>query len=1551
MADTFPYVEDAGTQGLQEETVLFPQKFPTENPPNVEEVSTQAAIVQSQHTGKDYNDQLPQTSSDVQATGLDEVRRTIAATERDNELKSAEQTLRQSPSQESAQYFQEVLDKHRGPPIKQAMEQAVVDIITPQDARGYFTEFNRNQNAKDLAARNIIYDSLLSNNKNASTWDKALAIGRDVIGFVNPRAINSAVAEALGKNATWGGILNPQQVIQEFRDSYLNADPTRKTEMVQALIHGLERTSSFFGDKNAAQVAQNLQKVLGQSKGEAIETTLFDSLNLPIATTASTVMRALRFAKDFGKPANVAIRAGNPELAAGMMAGDALKKTQVSGMTTDEIARAATSMDMTPMELSLTNLKVNQQLQDKLVGFAQKMREDVRSTLMPSNITPVQIAKGAAAYDDLYSAVRNKAIYDYHPDGYKDGAFTGSVKWQARDGAPFMSRDAAEQFGKDNNKVGTVEVVGNSYEDAMKVVPGQSPVQQPGVGWIFHERVNNPLPLESIGAYDFNDVAGRNFWNFKIPMFAASWATVKQAGLAMSANARIRRVLEGTYKSTIKDLGLDSRKMVNKALIDGDALSNAAGSKGYVFNSLELGAQGLGPKEQEAYYKLRLLRDNMWLERNRQMVYEFKAQGMRELAFEANGYVGHINTPAKPLDIGSIKGMNTQGKVGKVLNTVDGTSINLTNEALDKLYASGGSVLRFYKPQVINGRKYTHILVDADHYKMRDITTPLPYRPGEFARSYTDEYFITHQKNAIDEFDRKVGNPGYEAPPTQTLRTAPNEKEAKLYTAAHNDAVKIAFSQLPELEKTAAIEKAVGKWTDAKMFMEEVKKGEITPDSHFDFHYNRESRSYLQDTIDEGITNGRLFYSKRGEKLLSTDPSRQNMLDIAQSLGVELANISRFITSKDIRVDAIERWMNAFGHGLVSPSHNKMADFTHLPLDASRLKEGLISEGSKLADLDSAKLLRFAESERDYIKRSLHIRTQADKTRGEMYRKATEWIQGKAQKVMPESASDWLGTKMRQTSVPDFLRKANFVTTLAVGNVAQLVVQANGMMIAAARHPIFGLAAAKTAPFLRMAMMSDNPNVWKTVGTFDSLTSLGLRNVDEFVESVKALKRSGILDDIKSTALFNVEDGALDLYKGMASHLWDEASPFFFNRGEEMSRLTSWEVARREWIKAHPTEAWTTDNALRDISARQKEYNLGMQSYNTAVWQHGWQGIPLQFLQYNVKLGAAIAHTATQFVKDVQKTGWKAVYNFDNGAYRGFNPAEALSILGTQIVLYGVAGNSLRSLANELWSDESGMSEEQKMYISEGLAGGLIYSLTKEMDEYGQPQGAKLALGNRLGSFNWYGQIWDKISGDKTPISDFLLGATKSNGVKLFDIVGDAARLFYYSDVKTPEVVMAAFARMPEIFASYSNALKAYTYMQNEGIVVSKDGSPIARINAKENLAAFIGISTVQVQEYYEDVKDENKLISNMTELSKHIHKVQLQQWQAIQDGDRERAEMFRGQWNNMMPTDPGQRQWVMDHLKEKVWPGDTATDRIRREFIQKMDQEVQRFRVMDKGQ
>ena len=135
-------------------------------------------------------------------------------------------------------------------------------------------------------------------------------------------------------------------------------------------------------------------------------------------------------------------------------------------------------------------------------------------------------------------------------------------------------------------------------------------------------------------------------------------------------------------------------------------------------------------------------------------------------------------------------------------------------------------------------------------------------------------------------------------------------------------------------------------------------------------------------------------------------------------------------------------------------------------------------------------------------------------------------------------------------------------------------------------------------------------------------------------------------------------------------------------------------------------------------------------------------------------------------------------------------------------------------------------------------------------------------------------------------------------------------------------------------------------------MATTKDGTPIARLNSKENLAALFGMPSIAVQEYYMNLQDSIFLKRTLSELAKEIHSIQVREWQAQRDGDDSLELSLRKLRSSMMPRNPdgsmnvAHTNFINKLLREKLWPGDTASQKIKREFMEGMDMRNQLFRT-----
>jgi hypothetical protein len=647
--------------------------------------------------------------------------------------------------------------------------------------------------------------------------------------------------------------------------------------------------------------------------------------------------------------------------------------------------------------------------------------------------------------------------------------------------------------------------------------------------WLVQERRVDPISNANVGKFSEEDIRSMP-WLAIDPKHAASEFAVDQRLIGIHAEAKLRKDLVSHVQPFFDKLSRAGKAKVKAVLEEGDSVSNNGGV-GKEFSYTELRGRGLSEDEAAAYFAARQVRMVSYHLRNAEMVRALKADGFREIELITTGEKHAGRMFATVEEAGSSLGR-------AVYDYSAGKVVLMDSDILAKAYAGGQKVVQFKQPVQFGGKHYYHAIVDDSTAKAREIVTALHYRPGEFSRIYTDQYFITVRKQVdVDGKSEEI---------TQTVRTAASTREAQAYVEAHRAAINMLMKgDVPRNQLQGEVEKLIGKYQDPAAFIKSFDEGELSGYIGMDFHYTRNAEEFLNGSINEAMTNGRLFTSKRSEKLFSVERDRVNTKDVYESLEAEITNISRVSNISQWRETTIRRWMNTFGHMLPSRTGNDIADF----IEAAGAK---FSRGTQDA--------QFAERTHAYIMRQIGVRTQEERFYEGMTRTVTERLFTGNERI--ESVGAFLRTK----KFIDFVRSVNFNFNLGMFNPAQLLVQANGAATAAILSPIHGVKAAMTFPLLRMALMSDNPDVWRRFAKMEKFKNLGLSDEGEFIEIVKAIRKSGLIDNVRSTALFNMEDGALNIFHGYPSRI-GKSNTMFFNRGEEFSRVVSFDVARREGVE------------------------------------------------------------------------------------------------------------------------------------------------------------------------------------------------------------------------------------------------------------------------------------------------------------------------------------------------------------------------------------------------
>lgn len=1023
--------------------------------------------------------------------------------------------------------------------------------------------------------------------------------------------------------------------------------------------------------------------------------------------------------------------------------------------------------------------------------------------------------------------------------------------WRAEDlmGSPMYQAKAEGSF---------VKVAGKPHIKAKSGPTGE---------WLVREERHDPLSYDSIGKFTDKDIESMPYVAID-PKHGASELGVESRVVGVHAEAKTRSELVKFIKPYYDKIGRDGGRKVESLLEEGDRFSNG-GQFGKEFSYGEARAKGLSDGEAEAYLATRSLRMAMFHIRNGEMVRHLRAQGLKEIE------VGATKTAGRSVDLEGAARYADKW----VYDMGAGKDVKLSASEMANAYGSGKRVIRLAHPTEINGELRQTFLADHASAKERDIVQALHYRPGEYSRIYSDQYFI--------RMSRKVKVDGEEQLLHETIRTAPSEREAARFVTAVKGGIDVLRNGGTDRE----LERVVGEHFKPEEFRAAHDKGDFKGLQTLESHYTRNRQEFLNGSVGEALANGRLFTSKRGERIYSTDAMRKNTLGVFQSLEAEMTNVSRVANVGQWRETMVRKWINTFGDLLPKRTGNDVQDF----YDAA---------GATFTRPGKDSL--FAERTHKYIMRQIGQRTAEERLYETLTRRMTERLFQGGEKI------ESVGAKIRQAGLLSFIRSANFNLTLGMFNPAQLIVQANGAATALALSPLHGLNAAKTVPLLRMALMSDNPKVWNFFAKIDH-TLLG--SAEEFVKLVKAVKQAGILDNLKSTSLYNMEDGRLNVFKSYTDILG--MGQGFFNRGEEFSRLVSFDVARREWMAANKGADWTTKEAMAKMVVRMDDFTQNMTKANLARFQEGALSIPLQFAQYNIKLAANVMSAL-----------------LGKGEGRGFTKPEATRLMLAHILFYGAAGNGLVALLNEVLPDsmKEKLSVAQKTYLSQGLLAGLV----NQFGEWVTGERMSVALGSRLGSFNYYQQLFDALIHNPKDIYSTLLGPSAS-GVKRLGTIFEAAYLMHKNPNLTGRDVLEGLSHMTtEQVASLRNVTRAYLYHTHEDKIVSAKGVNVAQLTPAEVLAQAVGFqptAAVDVNDAIKSKKDHTDAMKNIADL---ITKVQKNIMTARLRGDHEYADHQHQLLQALWPDNAGDLWEVQRFIRERIYPYDTEMQRLGGEYLWK---------------
>jgi hypothetical protein len=910
----------------------------------------------------------------------------------------------------------------------------------------------------------------------------------------------------------------------------------------------------------------------------------------------------------------------------------------------------------------------------------------------------------------------------------------------------------------------------NAIEDAEKGLK---------TGYVVEQPINRTLDYSLIGKYTDDDINSAARFAMGDWALSTSKELYGQRVVGIAQQSRYQKLLTNFVRPSLEKLNKSEMVALNDALVLGD-------KEGKVFQQNELAGMGLSANAREGYYKVRALRDVMWQIRNDAAARSMTRRGYVELTSDIR-LTEDSKLFVKPRTV-------VEGDTVYLADSQSATRV--TSTFLEENRAQGYTFYEVVEPVEIEGKMRRIIGFPDGSYQTNKITNVIPYRAGEYRRIYSDEYFV--KIKSVYEVDGKLEQV------VQTHRTASSVAEANAYVKALNEAKTLHAAGNLTIAEASRLMEPFG-WRPEEIIAA-LDSNRFGQSFSVEVLYTRTDDDYINETI--GMSSN--YSSKRGDKVLSVfGKDTVNTLSPLDSVAAEIGNTAYVASITEWRESHVIRWFNTFVDNLPDNVRTMTPD--------AAFRYMLYNKGMYVG---TDKRRAVAEKVQDYIIAQMNIPTKEEKDYLGFMRMISEGLESKTgSKPIAK-----LGATLRATKdYPTWARTIAFHSFFAF-NPVQFFMQGMNAFNAIAISPLHGIKSAKSSSLYSLALFSDQEDIWRNVAKVNNLTNLGLgMKEDEFVEVVRAIRRTGLMDGINTTSLYGAEVGKYGIFNKVSRRAGD-TSAAFFNAGEGYSRLVSFDIARREYIAANPGTAWWTDDALAKIMERQDSLTQNMTRANTASWQQGWKSIPTQFVQYQVKLMMNIIQSLM-------------------GNPRAFTQKEAAQLLLTHTMVMGTAGAFLwpfRDILTDMLPED--MSETQRITVQQGVVAGAIAALTD-----GE---AKLALGSRFNTFRYYEDI---VKGLLDPEKTFMEVAAGPSGFAALRILGGFGEAFSIV-AKAPMTMSTLQTALTEIgkgsFSFINNAQKARIAMENFNKVQSSSGSAMYRVTDTEAWMIGFGIPPAAQEDY-----------------------------------------------------------------------------------------------------
>ena len=615
------------------------------------------------------------------------------------------------------------------------------------------------------------------------------------------------------------------------------------------------------------------------------------------------------------------------------------------------------------------------------------------------------------------------------------------------------------------------------------------------------------------------------------------------------------------------------------------------------------------------------------------------------------------------------------GLLGPEISVVNRGSIDVAG-ALEQGYTA----VRFAKPVKVGEELITHGLIPPIAKGSKGGIRELPEKVLHYNEGYAPDVRtpgLTYIKDAAD------GN--------RTVARAANEKEARDFAERMNQR---------QIDENVPANERVAYTVIADRDYQAMDNITEAAETFGGLVYGSRSSTKIQDIGSLAARDTRVPIVQATQKTLETISSHMPLNEY------KMATIARF---KEVVKEALRR-----SPGISEKEHPSLFRAIDDPKDWREVSFNNISDVT---------LRKQLEAERDYLLKQFSISTNSENAwRSFMMDRANMLNDGKAQRVMISMAHD---------NPLSMLKRSVFDATFGWFNPGTMLVQAANAAQAVAMHPIHGVPAVIEMSIQKLFLNTptlDRDLLAKVAkGVIDDPARL-----EDLAISLQQFKKSGLSQDAvtHNADMTAVKAGLSPGFKAM----FDTAKKkgrIFFQQGVEMGLLTSWNIARKRWMKENPGRVMD-DSAIREISDETLRLNTNFQTTNAAAWQtNPVTALPTMFIAPFSKLvGNVVGGLAT-----------------DGKTFGQWSRKESIGALAGLTVMFGVEGVPVAQTVAEAFKESVSGSQ-------------LDFALDNPNWNKAIDEGMTGVIANFLGMENDLGSRMNLLAGlDDNAVVDFVISA------------------------------------------------------------------------------------------------------------------------------------------------------------------------------------------------